>query len=147
MLDSLSIPEEDIRVIMKQPWAMISSDGEELEPDHPRGRGTFPRVLGRYVREWGVLTLEEAVHKISGLPAQYLKMSDRGVIQSGAIADLVVFDPDTVIDKATWSQPTLYAEGISHVLIGGEFALKDGTPTDQRLGRFVRFAGKGQQGG
>ena len=141
-----AIPEEDIRIIMKQPWAMISSDGEELEPAHPRGRGTFPRVLGRYVREWGVLTLEEAVHKISGLPAQYLKMTDRGVIRSGAVADLVVFDPDTVIDKATWSEPTLYAEGVRHVLIGGEFALKDGAPTDQRLGRFIRFAGKDFKG-
>jgi N-acyl-D-amino-acid deacylase len=140
-----AIPEEDIRIIMKQPWAMISSDGEELEPSHPRGRGTFPRVLGRYVREWGVLTLEEAVHKISGLPAQYLKMSDRGVIRNGAVADLVVFNPDTVIDKATWSEPTLYAEGIRHVLIGGEFALQDGAPTDQRLGRFIRFTGKESQ--
>ena len=141
-----AIPEEDIRIIMKQPWAMISSDGEELEPAHPRGRGTFPRVLGRYVREWGVLTLEEAVHKISGLPAQYLKMTDRGVIRSGAVADLVVFDPETVIDKATWSEPTLYSEGVRHVLIGGEFALKDGAPTDQRLGRFIRFAGKDFKG-
>ena len=141
-----AIPEEDIRIIMKQPWAMISSDGEELEPAHPRGRGTFPRVLGRYVREWGVLTLEEAVHKISGLPAQYLKMTDRGVIRSGAVADLVVFDPETVIDKATWSEPTLYSEGVRYVLIGGEFALKDGAPTDQRLGRFIRFAGKDFKG-
>jgi len=141
-----AIKEEDIRIIMKQPWAMISSDGKEVNPDHPRGRGTFPRVLGRYVREWDVLTLEEAVHKMSGLPASYLKMSDRGVIRSGAVADLVVFDPDTVIDKATWAEPGLYAEGISFVLIGGEFALRDGTPTDQLLGGFIRFSGKEIQG-
>jgi len=137
-----AILEEEVRLIMKQPWAMISSDGEELNPGHPRGRGTFPRVLGRYVREWGVLTLEEAIFKMSRLPASYLKMSERGLIREGAVADLVVFDPDTVIDKATWTEPGLYAEGISQVLIAGEFALKDGTPTDQRLGRFIRFTGK-----
>jgi len=136
-----AIQEEDIRTIMKQPWAMISSDGAELNPEHPRDRGTFPRVLGRYVREWNVLTLEEAVHKMSGLPARYLKMTDRGLIRSGAIADIVVFDPDTVIDKATWAEPGLYAQGITHVLIGGGFALKDSNPTDRLLGRFIPFTG------
>jgi len=136
-----AIPENDIRVIMKQPWAMISSDGAELNPQHPRGRGTFPRVLGRYVREWGVLKLEEAVHKISGLPAQYLKMADRGMLREGAVADITVFDPDTVIDRSTWAEPGLYAEGIIHVLIGGEFALQDGEPTERRLGDFIPFIG------
>ncbi len=134
-----AIQEEDVQIIMKQPWAMISSDGEEVNVAHPRGRGTFPRVLGRYVRDWGVLTLEEGVYKISGLPAKYLKQKDRGVIREGAIADLAVFDPDTVIDKATWSEPALFSEGIIHVLIGGEFALRDGQVTQQRLGRFVKF--------
>lgn len=137
-----AILEEEVRLIMKQPWAMISSDGEELNPSHPRGRGTFPRVLGRYVREWGVLTLEEAVYKMSGLPATYLKISERGLIRKGAVADLVVFDPNTVIDYATWAEPGLYADGINHVLIGGEYALKDGIPTEQRLGKFIYFSGK-----
>ena len=137
-----AILEEEVQLIMKQPWAMISSDGEELNPGHPRGRGTFPRVLGRYVREWGVLTLEEAIYKMSGLPASYLKTSERGLIREGVVADLVVFDPDTVIDKATWTEPGLYSEGINQVLIGGKFALKEGTPTDQRLGKFIRFSGK-----
>lgn len=136
-----AIQEPDIQVIMKRPWAMISSDGAEVNPDHPRGRGTFPRVLGRYVREWGVLTLEEGVHKISGLPAKYLKQKDRGVIREGAIADLVVFDPETVIDRATWAEPTLYSEGIEHVFIGGEAALENGELTENRLGRFVPFTG------
>ncbi len=136
-----AIPETDIRVIMKQPWAMISSDGAELNPDHPRGRGTFPRLLGRYVREWGVLELEEAVHKISGLPARYLKMANRGVLREGTVADITVFDADTVIDRSTWAEPGLYAEGITHVLIAGELALQDGEPTDRRLGRFVSFTG------
>jgi N-acyl-D-aspartate/D-glutamate deacylase len=119
---------------------MISSDGAEVDPQHPRGRGTFPRLLGRYVREWGVLGLEEAVHKVSGLPAGYLKMTDRGILREGAIADIVVFDPETVIDHATWAEPTLYAEGVEHVFIGGEAALFHGAMTEHRLGRFIPFA-------
>ncbi|MFO7553286.1 MAG: amidohydrolase family protein, partial [Haliea sp.] len=125
---------------MRQPWAMISSDGAEVDPEHPRGRGTFPRVLGRYVREWGVLSLEDAVHKMSGLPAQYLKLTDRGVLREGGVADIVVFDPETVIDRATWAQPTLYAEGVEHVFISGEAALLHGAVSESRHGRFVPFA-------
>jgi N-acyl-D-aspartate/D-glutamate deacylase len=134
-----AIREDDIRVILKQPWAMIASDGEELAPSHPRGRGTFARVLGRYVREWNVLTLEEAVYKMSGLPASYLQLPDRGVIREGAVADIVVFDPQRIIDHATWSEPSRYAEGVVHVLIGGEFVLRDETPTGSRQGRYIPF--------
>lgn len=134
-----AIQEEDIQVIMKQPWAMISSDGREISVNHPRDRGSFPRVLGRYVRDWGVLTLEEGVHKISGLPASYLKLSDRGVIQEGNIADITVFDPNTIIDKSTWSQPELYSEGIVHVLINGKFALRNSEVSEKRFGRFIPF--------
>jgi N-acyl-D-amino-acid deacylase len=137
-----AIQEEDIRIVMTQPWAMISSDGEETNPAHPRGRGTFPRVLGRYAREWSVLTLEDAVHKISGLPASYLKLEDRGLIRAGAIADIAIFDPETVIDMSTWSQPTLYAKGITHVVINGEFALKDGELSEKRFGRYIPFRQK-----
>lgn len=134
-----AIQEEDIRVILRQPWAMVSSDGAELEPTHPRGRGTFPRLLGRYAREWGVLSLEEAVHKITGLPASYLKLPDRGVLRAGTVADIVVFDPDTVIDRSTWSEPTLYATGIEKVYIGGNPALQDEVLGSERLGRFIRY--------
>lgn len=134
-----AIREEDLRVILKQPWAMIASDGEELAPSHPRGRGTFARVLGRYVREWGVLTLEEAVYKMSGLPAGYLQLPDRGVIREGAVADIVVFDPERVIDRATWSEPARHAEGVVHVLIGGEFVLRDEALTGSRAGRYLPF--------
>ncbi|QIB64589.1 amidohydrolase family protein [Kineobactrum salinum] len=134
-----AIQEADVRVVMRQPWAMISSDGAEVDPQHPRGRGTFPRLLGRYVREWGALDLEEAVHKISGLPARYLKLADRGLLREGAIADVVVFDPETIIDRATWAEPTLYAEGVEHVFIGGEAALSHGEPTERRLGRFIPY--------
>lgn len=136
-----AIQEEDVRVIMSQPWAMISSDGMETSVQHPRGRGTFARVLGRYVREWGVLTLEDGVHKISGLPAAYLRLADRGVIREGAVADIAVFNPATVIDRSTWAEPDIYAEGVIHVLIGGTFALKDGEVTERRLGKFIPFSG------
>jgi N-acyl-D-aspartate/D-glutamate deacylase len=135
-----AIQEADVQLILTRPWAMVASDGEELNPTHPRGRGTFPRLLGRYARDWGVLELEDAVHKITGLPARYLKLRDRGVIATGAVADLTVFDPDTIIDRATWSEPALYAVGVSHVFIKGEAALLAGELLPNRLGRFLPFA-------
>ncbi|MEQ8514414.1 MAG: amidohydrolase family protein, partial [Chromatocurvus sp.] len=134
-----AIQEADVRVILKRPWTMVSSDGQELEPKHPRGRGTFPRLLGRYVREWKVLTLEEAVYKITGLPASYLKLSDRGVLRVGAIADITVFDPNTIIDRATWAEPTLFADGVDYVFIKGQAALDNGVLKPQRHGRFIPF--------
>jgi N-acyl-D-aspartate/D-glutamate deacylase len=136
-----AIQEEDIRILMRQPWAMISSDGEELKPMHPRGRGTFARLLGRYVREWGVLTLEDAVHKISGLPAKYLKLADRGILRAGSIADIAVFDPASIIDRSTWSDPGRYAEGVEYVFIAGNLALDGGQVTGRLYGQFVRFSG------
>lgn len=134
-----AIREDEVRAIMRQPWSMISSDGSEINVQHPRGRGSFPRVLGRYARDWGVFTLEEGVHKITGAPAAYLELADRGVIREGAIADMVVFRPEMVIDRASWTEPALYAEGIEHVIIGGEFAVRDGELTQNRLGRFIPF--------
>lgn len=132
-----AIQEEDVRVLLKQPWTMVASDGEELAPSHPRGRGTFARVLGRYVREWGVLTLEEGIHKISGLPARYLGLTDRGVLREGAVADITVFNPNTILDEATWAEPTLLATGIDYVFIGGELAIDAGELKPTRLGRFI----------
>jgi N-acyl-D-aspartate/D-glutamate deacylase len=137
-----AVREADLQVILEQPWTMVASDGEELDPSHPRGRGTFPRLLGRYVREWSVLTLEDAVHKITGLPASYLKLPQRGVLRVGAIADVSVFDPDTIIDRATWSEPALYATGVDYVLVGGRLALDDGRLQPERLGRFIPFSGR-----
>ena len=134
-----AIQEAEVRALMQQPWAMVASDGEEITVEHPRGRGTFPRLVGPYVRDWGVFTLEEAVYKITGMPAEYLELPDRGVIREGAVADLAVFHPETVIDRASWAEPTLYAEGVEHVLIGGAFALRDGALTEARLGRFIPF--------
>ena len=138
-----AILEEDVRKVLKQPWAMVASDGEELAPSHPRGRGTFARLLGRYVREWQVLSLEEAVYKITGLPASYLRLPDRGVLREGAIADVVVFDPQAIIDRATWSQPERHAAGVSHVFIGGQAAIADGVLQPHRLGHYLPFRGAG----
>lgn len=138
-----AIREDEVRAIMLRPWVMIASDGEEITVEHPRGRGTFPRVLGPYVREWGVLSLEAAVHKMTGMPAAYLRLRDRGTLRVGAAADITIFDPDAVRDRADWAQPRLYATGIRDVLIGGEFALRAGSVTPRRLGRFIAFRGDG----
>jgi N-acyl-D-aspartate/D-glutamate deacylase len=142
-----AIQEDDVRIILRQPWTMVASDGEELNPSHPRARGTFARLLGRYVRQWQVLELEDAIHKVTGLPAAYLNLADRGRIEAGAIADIVVFDPATVIDRATWAQPGLVADGVRHVLIQGQWAVEDGRLTQSRLGRFIPFqrAGAGSR--
>lgn len=137
-----AIAEPDVRVLMVQPWNMIASDGAYVEPGerrgHPRGAGTFPRVLGRYVREWQVLTLEDAVKKMTRLPAQSVGFTDRGRLVAGMAADVTIFDAKTVIDRSTWDEPNRYADGIPHVLVNGVWVLKDGKMTGQAPGRFVR---------
>ena len=138
--------EDDVRYFVGHPLAMIGSDGTAVSPDgpwgtaspHPRFYGCYPRVLGRYVRELGVLTLEDAVHKMTGAVADRLQMESRGRIAAGTAADLVVFDPDTVIDNATWEDPHRYPDGISHVLVNGESVIRDGTHTQARAGRVLR---------
>lgn len=143
-----AIQENDVRALLKQPWVMVSSDGEESGFEngggHPRYRGSFPRVMGRYVREWGVLSLEEAVYKATYLPASYLQLRDRGVIRKGAWADLVVFDADKIIDRSTWDVPERYSEGVIHVLVNGKFALKNATMTGETHGRYLPFRGRGE---
>ncbi len=137
-----AIQEEDVRLVMQQRWAMIASDGAltgfEGGGGHPRHRGTFPRVLGRYVREWQVLTLEDAVRKMTSLPADYLQLEDRGRLAEGQWADITVFDAATIIDHATWEEPSLYSEGVVHVLLEGNFALRDEELTGELLGRDLR---------
>jgi dihydroorotase/N-acyl-D-amino-acid deacylase len=134
--------EGDVESIMRHPMTAIASDGRLVQPGegqpHPRWYGTFPRVLGEYVRERGVLTLEDAVRKMTSLPADHMGMSERGVLSEGMIADIVVFDPETVVDRSTFQDPHQYPEGIDFVIINGIVAVDDGVFSDVRAGRVLR---------
>src|SRR5262249_1285696 len=136
-----AISEEDLQRILKHPATMIGSDGEvvifgELSP-HPRSYGTFVRVLGRYVRDLKVLTLEEAVRKMSAFPAQRVGLTDRGILREGLKADIAIFDPNLVGDRATFEQPHQYAAGVIYVLVNGEVAFEGGKITAARPGRIL----------
>jgi N-acyl-D-amino-acid deacylase len=139
-----AMSEANCERFLAHPQAMVCSDGGAFALDgpahtghpHPRGLGTFPRVLGHYVRERKALTLADAVRKMTGAPARRLRLADRGRIAAGAAADLAVFDPATVLDKATFEEPFQYPAGIPHVVVNGAIALRDG----QRVGT---GAGKG----
>src|SRR5579885_2896676 len=136
-----AISEEDVQRIMKYPFTMIASDGEiptfGQGAPHPRSYGTNVRVLGRYVRELHTITLEDAVHKMSGLPAQRLKLYDRGLIRPGMKADLAIFDPATVADTATFEKPHSYAAGVKYVIVNGQIVIDNGKLTDARPGRIL----------
>jgi N-acyl-D-amino-acid deacylase len=131
-----SMTEADIEAFYKQPWVMVASDGG-IGSAHPRGAGTFPRVLGLYVRERGWLTLPEAIRKMTAMPAQRLGWKDRGILREGAFADLVLFDPDTVIDRSTFAAPTLTPVGIDKVFVNGVAVWSDGKATGERPGRVL----------
>jgi N-acyl-D-aspartate/D-glutamate deacylase len=128
--------EPDLVRILQYPDAAIACDcGAAFSSAHPRGFGTFPRVLGHYVRDSRALSLAEAVRKMTGLPASIIGMVDRGFIAVGMAADLTVFDPATVIDRATYEKPMEGSEGIRFVAVNGRIALQDGAPTGLRAGR------------
>ena len=131
--------EPDLVTILKHPATSIACDcgATPGEASHPRYYGTFPRVLGRYVRETKALTLEDAVRKMTGLPASTIGMVDRGFIAAGMAADITVFDPATVIDHATFEKPMELSEGIRHVIVNGRLALRDGKTTGERAGQLV----------
>lgn len=138
-----AIEEQDVRKLMVQPWNMIASDGgyvgkEGSMFEHPRSTGTFTRVLGHYVRDEKQLSLADAVRKMSGFPADFLRLYDRGYIQTGKAADIVVFDAATVRDNSTWSKPNELSTGVRHVVVSGKLALKNGAPTGATPGRFVQ---------
>jgi N-acyl-D-amino-acid deacylase len=135
-----SMFESDIKAFYEQPWVMVASDGG-IGSDHPRGAGTFPRVLGLYVREKHWLPLPEAVRKMTSLPAQRLGWKDRGVIRVGAFADLVLFNPDTVIDRSTYTNPTALPSGIEKVFVNGVLVWDNGNPTAVRPGLFLGLHG------
>jgi N-acyl-D-aspartate/D-glutamate deacylase len=138
--------EEDMTRAMAQPWCSIGSDGSAFAVEgslrrghpHPRSFGTFPRVLGVYVREQHLLRLEDAVRKMTGLNAAKLGMVDRGLVRPGQFADLVLFDPDKVMDRATYLEPFQYPNGIALVVVNGKVVLEHGQPTDARPGRGLR---------
>jgi N-acyl-D-amino-acid deacylase len=140
------LDERDLRQALLHGRVMIGSDGSALAPygelaagrHHPRSYGTFPRVLGRYVREERLLSLSEAVHKMTGLPARRLGLRDRGMIRVGAKADLVVLDPRTVGDLATYEDPHRYPRGIEHVLVNGRFVIRDAEHTGNLPGKLLR---------
>ncbi len=134
-----SMVEPDVERIMKWPYTNLSTDGS-LDGPHPRGYGAFPRFLGRYVRERKILALEEAVHRMTSLAAEHMGIKDRGRITPGTFADLVLFDPAAVIDRATPQEPHLTSVGVARVWVNGAEVFADGKTTAARPGKVIRRA-------
>ena len=132
-----TMKERDIEAFYRQSWVMVSSDGG-IGSRHPRGAGSYPRVLGRYVRELRWLTLPEAIRKMTSLPAQRFRLRDRGLVRPGFKADLVLFDPARIIDRSTFQKPELISEGVKRVFVNGEEVWIDGKVTGNRPGRALR---------
>jgi len=146
-----SMSEADVELAMKQPWLGIGSDGSAVNPEmtfegkpHPRFYGTFPRVLGVYVREKKVLTLPDAIRKMTALPAQITGLTDRGMLRPGMAADITIFDPKTVLDKATFEDPMQYPVGIPYVIVNGVVVISKGEHTGAKPGHALY--GRGKQG-
>jgi len=134
-----SMDEEDLATFLTHPQVLVCSDGN-IAGSHPRGFGTFPRVLARYVREGRLLSLEEAIAKMTGRSARQAGLTDRGVLARGRKADVVVFDPDTIEDRATKERPDQMAVGVAHVIVNGVVVLDGGKMTGERPGRGLRRA-------
>jgi len=143
---SFGMDEPDIVLALQQPWVSIDNDYEGTSPDgplakdyaHPRAYGTFPRILRKYVREEKKLTLEDAIRKFSALPAQRMRLGDRGVLKTGLCADIVVFDPETVHERATFEQPNQLSEGMDYVLVNGVSVIEKGKMTGALPGKVLR---------
>jgi len=144
--------EPDVRLALQQKWVSVCNDSQGTAPDgllgrehpHPRAYGTFPRILRKYVREEKALTLEDAIRKFSAMPAARLRVADRGVLKAGMWADIVVFDPATITDKATFAEPNQLSEGMRFVLVNGVPVIEEGRMTNALPGRVVRGAGYGK---
>lgn len=142
-----SMREEDMRVVLKHPASMIGSDSSSTAPygvlakgkPHPRTYGTFPKALGEYVRSTKLLTLEEAIRKMTSFPAQKLRLSDRGLIRKGMAADITVFDPEEIADKATYAKPHQYPDGVKYVIVNGKLVIANGKHTRQLPGKALRL--------
>lgn len=141
LVAAFGMDEGDVRMVMAHPSTMIGTDGlDRGSKPHPRAWGTYPRILGKYVRDEGILSLEDAIWRMSGFPAKKFSLKDRGAILPGAFADIVLFDPQNVIDRATFEDPRNGPDGMPHVIVNGEFVVRDGKHTKARAGRAVRRA-------
>src|SRR5262249_53277343 len=137
--------EPDVALALRQPWVSVCNDSQGTSPEgllgaqhpHPRAYGTFPRILRKYVREEKLLTLEEAIRKFTALPAQRMRLADRGVLKARMWADIVVFDPHTVTDRATFDKPNQLAEGMRFVLVNGIPVIAHGRMTKNLPGRVI----------
>jgi dihydroorotase/N-acyl-D-amino-acid deacylase len=145
-----SFNEDALRMVMKQPWVSVGQDAGAVSPDsigrwgergHPRGFGTFPRILGRYVRQDSVISLEFAIRKMTSLAAQRVGLTERGLLRPGMYADITVFDPNTIIDNSTFEQPQQLATGISYVFVNGVAVIDGGKPTNALPGKALRGPG------
>jgi len=141
--------EPDVVLALKQPWTSVDNDSQGTSPEgllgaehpHPRAYGTFPRILRKYVREEHALTLPDAIRKFTALPAQKMRLTDRGVLKQGMWADLVVFDPEKITDKATFEDPNQLSVGMDYVLVNGEPVIEEGKMTGKLPGKVLRGAG------
>jgi len=141
--------EPDVVLALQQPWVSIDNDSSGTSPEgllgqehpHPRAYGTFPRILRKYVREEHILTLEDAIRKFSALPAQRMRLIDRGVMKAGMWADVVVFDPAAVRDLATFDNPNQLSQGMDYVLVNGVLVIDQGKMTGAKPGKVLRGAG------
>ena len=143
-----SMNEDDLQAALRKSWVALGADSGAMTVDgplgkekrHPRAFGTMPRVLGRYARDLGLFTTEEAVRRMTSLAARRVGLFDRGLLRPGMMADVVVFDPARIRDRATYEDSRLYSEGIEHVIVNGSPVLESGRMTGQRSGRALRHA-------
>ncbi len=141
LVAAFGMDEGDVRMVMAHSSTMIGTDGlDRGSKPHPRAWGTYPRVLGKYVREEGVISLENAIYKMTGMPAGKFGLAGRGLVKEGFFADLALFDPETVIDGASYEDPRVGPTGIPHVIVNGQFAVRDGEHEGSRSGRALRRA-------
>jgi len=137
--------EVDVRTFLKDPSIMVSTDGGVTNfgvgVPHPRNYGTYPRLLGHYVREEGTLTLEEAIRKSTSLPAGHMGFANRGTLKAGNWADIVIFDPESIIDTGTFQEPHQYPKGIAYVFVNGAVTVENGRITEARAGQVIRGSG------
>jgi N-acyl-D-amino-acid deacylase len=139
--------EDNVRLNLRQPWMKFGTDAGGIDPEratsltHPRAYGTFTRILGRYVRDEGVITLEDAIRKMTSAVTTRLLIQDRGLLREGMFADIVVFDPATIADRATFEAPHQLSVGVRHVFVNGTPVLRDGVHTGATPGRALRGPG------